>query len=109
MVLAHSGEHPPRWAVMVSIHPETVWVPRAMLMGADRVFTAATADEVMPVSRVNGRTLSNDRTGPTTLQKKELYWRTHAKAPHAPPVREESKGEVSGWIHPNPFRINNTP
>jgi branched-chain amino acid aminotransferase len=80
----------------LEIPAEVAPVPRAMLEEADEVFTATTAGGVMPVSRVNGRILGNDRPGPLSLRLKELYWRRHAEGWYATPIRDEAGGESSG-------------
>src|SRR5208282_5938181 len=42
-------------------------IPRALLEDADEVFAATTAGGVMPVARVAGHILGNDRPGPISL------------------------------------------
>jgi branched-chain amino acid aminotransferase len=62
-------------------------IPRAMLEDADEVFAATTAGGVMPVARVGGRILGNDRPGPISLRLKEAYWQRHKEGWHRTPVR----------------------
>jgi branched-chain amino acid aminotransferase len=62
-------------------------ITRAELEDADEVFAATTAGGVMPVSRVGGRILGNDRPGPLSARLKALYWRRHAEGWHRTPVR----------------------
>jgi len=62
-------------------------IPRAWLEEADEVFTTTTAGGVMPVSRVAGRILGNDRPGPISTQVREIYWKWHEDGRHATPVR----------------------
>ena len=62
-------------------------VPRAALEEADEVFLATTAGGVMPVSRVNGRIMGNDRPGPLSTRLKDEYWRRHQEGWHQTPVR----------------------
>lgn len=62
-------------------------VPRALLEGADEVFAATTAGGVMPVSRVQGRILGDDRPGPVSLRLKQAYWRRHEEGWHRTEVR----------------------
>ena len=64
-------------------------VTRGMLEEADEVFTATTAGGVMPVARVGGRILGNDRPGPISVRLKDLYWRKHEEGWHRTPVRME--------------------
>lgn len=56
------------------------------LREADEVFLSTTAGGVMPVSRVDGRRLGNDRPGPISVKLKELYWKKHDEGWHATPV-----------------------
>lgn len=62
-------------------------IPRAWLEDADEVFTTTTAGGVMPVSRVAGRILGNDRPGPISSRIRETYWRWHEEGRYATPVR----------------------
>ena len=56
------------------------------LREADEVFLSTTAGGVMPVSRVDGRRLGNDRPGPVSTKLKALYWKKHEEGWHATPV-----------------------
>jgi branched-chain amino acid aminotransferase len=62
-------------------------IPRALLEDAEEVFAATTAGGVMPVSRVGGRILGNDRPGPLSLRLRETYWRWHEEGRYHTPVR----------------------
>ena len=62
-------------------------VPRAVLEDADEVFAAPPAGGVMPVSRVGGRILGNDRPGPVSLALKRAYWQRHEEGWHRSEVR----------------------
>ena len=62
-------------------------VPRALLEDADEVFAATTAGGVMPVARVGGRILGNDRPGPVSLALKRAYWDRHAEGWHRTEIR----------------------
>jgi branched-chain amino acid aminotransferase len=57
-------------------------ITRAELEDADEVFAATTAGGVMPVSRVGGRILGNDRPGPVSMRLKQAYWDRHAEGWH---------------------------
>jgi branched-chain amino acid aminotransferase len=61
-------------------------ITRAELEDADEIFAATTAGGVMPVARVGGRILGNDRPGPVSLRLKQEYWAAHAAGWHATPV-----------------------
>jgi branched-chain amino acid aminotransferase len=56
------------------------------LRDADEVFLSSTAGGVLPISRVDGRTLCNGRPGPVTLRLRERYWQWHDEGRHATPV-----------------------
>ncbi len=62
-------------------------ITRAELEDADEVFAATTAGGVMPVARVGGRILGNDRPGPVSLRLKQAYWQAHAEGWHRTPVQ----------------------
>jgi branched-chain amino acid aminotransferase len=62
-------------------------IPRVLLEDADEVFAATTAGGVMPVSRVGGRILGNDRPGPISTRLRETYWRWHEEGRYRTPVR----------------------
>ncbi|MGZ5909859.1 MAG: aminotransferase class IV, partial [Reyranella sp.] len=62
-------------------------IPRGLLEDADEVFAATTAGGVMPVARVGGRILGNDRPGPISARLKETYWRWHEEGRYRTPVR----------------------
>lgn len=58
------------------------------LYDADEIFTSTTAGGVMPVARIDGRILSNDRPGPVSRRIRETYWAWHEQGRHLTPVRE---------------------
>jgi branched-chain amino acid aminotransferase len=62
-------------------------IPRAVLEDADEVFAATTAGGVMPVARVSGRILGNDRPGPVSMALKQAYWKRHDEGWHRTSVR----------------------
>lgn len=53
---------------------------------ADELFLSSTAGGIMPVTRIDGRILSNDSPGPVSRQLKELYWQRHKEGWLATPV-----------------------
>jgi branched-subunit amino acid aminotransferase/4-amino-4-deoxychorismate lyase len=65
------------------------------LRDADEVFVATTAGGIMPVARVDGRILCNDRPGPATMRLHDLFWARRAQGWHATPIdydtREDGK------------------
>ena len=67
-------------------------ITRAELEDADEVFAATTAGGVMPVARVGGRILGNDRPGPVSLRLKAAYWQAHAAGWHRTPVVDALDG-----------------
>ncbi len=62
-------------------------IPRALLEDVDEVFAATTAGGVMPVSRVGGRILGNDRPGLVSLALKRAYWQRHEEGWHRTEIR----------------------
>ena len=62
-------------------------ITRSELEDADEVFAATTAGGVMPVARVGGRILGNDRPGPISLRLKDAYWAKHREGWHRTAVR----------------------
>ncbi len=53
---------------------------------ADEIFLTTTAGGIMPVTRIDGRILSNDSPGPVSRNLKDLYWRRHEEGWMATPV-----------------------
>jgi branched-chain amino acid aminotransferase len=64
-------------------------LPVGELRAADEVFTCTTAGGVMPVSRLDGRIMGNDRPGPISTALRERYWARRAEGWHATPVNYE--------------------
>jgi len=63
-------------------------VPRRLLEEeADEVFVTSTAGGVMPVTRVGGHILGNDRPGPVSVRLRDAYWRAHDDDRYRTPVR----------------------
>ncbi|MCG8693143.1 MAG: aminotransferase class IV [Minwuiales bacterium] len=61
-------------------------ITREELLNADEVFCATTAGGVMPVSRVDGHIMGNDRPGPISTRIRDAYWARHEQGWHATPV-----------------------
>ena len=61
-------------------------VPEAELREADEIFISSTAGGVMPVTRLDGRILGNDRPGPVGARLHEAYWARRRAGWHAEPV-----------------------
>lgn len=53
---------------------------------ADEIFLTTTAGGIMPITRIDGRILSNDSPGPISRDLKDLYWRRHDEGWMATPV-----------------------
>jgi branched-chain amino acid aminotransferase len=53
---------------------------------ADEIFLTTTAGGIMPITRIDGRILSNDSPGPISRELRELYWRRHGEGWMATPV-----------------------
>jgi branched-chain amino acid aminotransferase len=63
---------------------------REDLLNADEMFMASTAGGIMPVARVDGHIMSNDRPGPVSTMLKDFYWAQHAAGWHATPIDYEN-------------------
>jgi len=61
-------------------------LPVEEFLDADEVFLSTTAGGVMPVSRLEGRILNNDRPGPISTRMRDLFWAKRAQGWHATPV-----------------------
>jgi branched-chain amino acid aminotransferase len=62
-------------------------IPRSLLDEADEAFVTSTAGGIMPVTRISGRILSNDRPGAISLRLKQAYWQQHEESQHRTLVR----------------------
>jgi branched-chain amino acid aminotransferase len=56
------------------------------LRAADEIFASTTAGGVMPVSRIDGTIMSNDRPGPISTAIRDRYWAWHREGRDATPV-----------------------
>ena len=56
------------------------------LLEADEIFMASTAGGIMPIVRIEDRTLSNGAPGPLTRRLSAEYWARHEAGWHATPV-----------------------
>ena len=61
-------------------------ITRAELEDADEVFITSTAGGVMPITRVMGRIMGNDRPGPVYQRVHDTYWAWHRDPRFATPV-----------------------
>jgi branched-chain amino acid aminotransferase len=57
------------------------------LRGADEVFVSSTAGGIMPITRIDNRTLGSGRPGALSTKLRDLYWKKHEQGWHATPVR----------------------
>jgi branched-chain amino acid aminotransferase len=65
-------------------------VTAAELRDADEIFIATTAGGILPVSRIDGRMLGNDRPGPIACGLRDLFWAKRAQGWHATPIDYEA-------------------
>ncbi len=65
----------------------------AELRDADEIFLATTAGGIMPVSRIDGRILGNDRPGPISARLREQFWAKRAQGWHATPIDYAAKDD----------------
>lgn len=56
------------------------------LRDADEVFLSSTAGGIMPITRLDNRTIGDGRPGPILTRIKNLYWDKHEQGWHATPV-----------------------
>jgi branched-chain amino acid aminotransferase len=61
-------------------------LPEAELHAADELFICTTAGGVMPVARLDGRIMGNDRPGPVSAALRERYWARRAEGWHTTPI-----------------------
>lgn len=61
-------------------------IPRAAIEDADEIFFSTTAGGIMPVSRLGGRILGNDRPGPISARLRETFWQRREQGWHATPI-----------------------
>ena len=59
------------------------------LREADEIFLCTTAGGIMPVSRIEGHIMGNDRPGALSTALKDRFWARRAEGWHATPVRYE--------------------
>ncbi|WGF89552.1 aminotransferase class IV [Marinivivus vitaminiproducens] len=60
---------------------------------ADEIFLSTTAGGIMPVSRLGGRILGNDRPGPISARLRETFWARRAEGWHATPIDYDASVE----------------
>lgn len=60
------------------------------LREADEVFVSSTAGGIMPITRVDERTIGNGQPRPISIKLRDLYWAKHEQGWHATPVRYEN-------------------
>ena len=53
-------------------------VSEVMLRAAEEVFISSTAGGIMPITQIDGQTVSGGIPGPITLRLRELYWAKHS-------------------------------
>jgi branched-chain amino acid aminotransferase len=61
-------------------------VPVQELLQADEIFVTTTAGGPMPVSRIDGRMMGNDRPGPLSSRLKATFWQKRAAGWHGTPI-----------------------
>jgi branched-chain amino acid aminotransferase len=61
-------------------------VPAGELAGADEVFLSSTGGGVIPIARIDGRSLPRPFPGPVTRRLHDAYWALHEEPRHRDPV-----------------------
>ncbi len=75
---------------------EFATLPAAVLARAEEVFLTSTAGGVMPVARIDGRPVGDDRLGPVTQRIRELYWAAHEDPKYTTPVNYRAAAVETG-------------
>lgn len=70
----------------MGIQHQTCDISAAEFCDSDEIFTCTTAGGIMPVSRINGRIMGNDRPGAISTRLKERFWKKRAEGWWASPV-----------------------
>lgn len=70
----------------LGIKSEARPIPANEIRDADEMFLATTAGGIMPVSRIDGRIMGNDRPGPVSARLREVFWKRRAEGWHATPI-----------------------
>ena len=61
-------------------------IPVGEMRRAEEVFVTSTAGGIIPVTKVDGRTLGDGAPGPVTSRLREAYWELHRDPRYATPV-----------------------
>jgi branched-chain amino acid aminotransferase len=64
------------------------------MRNADEIFVSTTAGGIMPVSRIDGRIMQNDRPGPMSTKIKDTFWALRAEGWHATAVDYDASAAV---------------
>ncbi|KAF1061138.1 aminotransferase class IV [Variovorax sp.] len=83
-------------ARQLGIGCELADIPVQRLREADEIFITSTAGGVMPVTRLDGASVSNGEVGPLTQQLQRMYWQRAADDPRNTPVPYENMAAERG-------------
>ena len=72
----------------IGLDAETADLTFEDLAGADEAFLSSSGGGLIPITRVNGRTIGNGKPGPTSRRLGDLYWEKRAQGWHATPMAE---------------------
>lgn len=70
----------------LNIEGELAPIPAADLKNADEIFLSSTAGGLMPVRKIDGKTVGNSIPGPVTQRLTDLYWEIHDDPAYSTPV-----------------------
>ena len=70
----------------LNIEGELAPIPAADLKNADEIFLSSTAGGLMPVRKIDGKTVGNSVPGPVTQRLTDLYWEIHDDPAYSTPV-----------------------
>ena len=72
----------------IGLDAETADLTLDDLAGADEAFLSSSGGGLIPITRVNGRTIGDGKPGPTSRRLGDLYWQKRAQGWHATPMAE---------------------
>jgi branched-chain amino acid aminotransferase len=78
----------------LGLQPREAPIAASELASADEIFLTSTAGGILPVTRIDGRTITDGRPGPVTQRLTALYWAKHEdpawSTPLTMPLREQA-------------------
>ena len=72
-----------------NVTPKVAKMTAAELLGADEVFMASTAGGIMPINKIDDRSIGGGSPGPVTRRLNDAYWAMHGEPGMSSPVNYE--------------------